>query len=161
MFRQSAIQKTQFKLGTLSGETRDVPIVLFVCVHNAGRSRMAEAFFNDLAAGRYLGLSAGTEPADRPHPEVVQAMRDADLELHDGPGTLLTPELAESADRVIGMGCAVDEACPALTVPLEDWDLPDPKGKSPEEVTEIRDLVELKVRNLVGRMDRELQPGHS
>ncbi|MDQ3940182.1 MAG: arsenate reductase ArsC [Actinomycetota bacterium] len=156
MFRQAAVDKTRFKLGALSGQEQDRPMVLFVCVHNAGRSRMAEAFFNQLAGERYRGLSAGTDPARKPHPEVVDAMREVDIDLDNTPGTLLTPELAESAVRVIGMGCAVEEACPALTVPLEDWDLPDPKGKSREEVAEIRDRVELKVRNLVGQLDRDL-----
>jgi arsenate reductase (thioredoxin) len=157
VFRQSAITKTRFKLGALSGQSEDRPKVLFVCVHNAGRSRMAEAFFNDLAGDRYEGLSAGTEPAAAPHPEVVTAMREVGIELAEGPGTLLTRDTADAAVRVIGMGCAVEEACPALTVPLEDWELPDPKGKSADEVAEIRDRIELKVRNLVAQLDRELQ----
>jgi arsenate reductase len=149
--------KTQFKLGSLSGQAEERPTVLFVCVHNAGRSRMAEAFFNDFAGDRYQGLSAGTEPASAPHAEVVEAMREVGLELGERPGTLLTRDVADAAVRVIGMGCAVEEACPALTVPLEDWELPDPKGKNPEEVAEIRDRIELKVRNLVAQLDRELQ----
>jgi arsenate reductase (thioredoxin) len=157
VFRQSAITKTQFKLGSLSGQAEERPTVLFVCVHNAGRSRMAEAFFNDLAGDRYEGLSAGTEPAPAPHAEVVETMREVGLELEDRPGTMLTREVADAAVRVIGMGCAVEEACPALTVPLEDWELPDPKGKSAEEVAEIRDRIELKVRNLVAQLDREVQ----
>jgi arsenate reductase len=157
VFRQSAITKTQFKLGSLSGQAEERPTVLFVCVHNAGRSRMAEAFFNDLAGDRYEGLSAGTEPASAPHPEVVVTMREVGLELEDRPGTLLTRDVADAAVRVIGMGCAVEEACPALTVPLEDWELPDPKGKGPDDVAEIRDRIELKVRNLVAQLDRELQ----
>ena len=119
---------------------------------------MAEVIFNDLARGRFRALSAGTEPADRPHPEVVRAMADAGYELEERPGTLLTRELAESAVRVIGMGCDVEEACPALTVPLTDWDLEDPKGKSPDEVAEIRDEIERRVRNLVAELDRSLTP---
>ena len=132
------------------------PVVLFVCVHNAGRSRMAEAFFNQLAGDRYEGRSAGTIPADHPHPEVVQAMREEGIELNPGPGTMLTQEMTDEAVRVIGMGCAVEEACPALRVPLEDWELDDPKGKNPEEVNAIRDQIEIRVRNLVAQLDREL-----
>src|SRR5688500_17085573 len=132
------------------------PIVLFVCVHNAGRSRMAEAFFNHLAGDRYEGRSAGTEPASRPHPEVVAAMREEGIELDPGPGTMLTQEMTDQAERVIGMGCAVEEACPALRVPLEDWELEDPKGKGSEGVAQIRDQIEIKVRNLVAQLDREL-----
>ena len=130
-------------------------MVLFVCVHNAGRSRMAEAFFNQMAGGRYEGRSAGTIPAERPHPEVVAAMADIGLDLEPTPGTMLTQEMTDEAVRVIGMGCAVEEACPALRVPLEDWELEDPKGKSHDQVAEIRDQIEMKVRNLIAQMDRE------
>lgn len=159
MFRtQKAAQKISVRLP--QSEREDLPLILFVCVHNAGRSRMAEAFFNSMAGDRYRAVSAGTEPADRPHPEVVVTMEEVGLQLTEGPGRLLTEELANSATRVIGMGCAVEEACPALTVPLEDWELPDPKGKTAEEVTEIRDTIELKVRNLIAQLDRALQPGY-
>jgi len=135
------------------GESK--PVVLFVCVHNAGRSRMAEAFFNHMAGDRYEGRSAGTVPADHPHPEVVAAMRDEGIEVDPGPGTMLTQEMTDAAIRVIGMGCAVEEACPALRVPLEDWELDDPKGKSAAEVAAIRDQIEIKVRNLIAQLDRE------
>ncbi|HZA85145.1 MAG TPA: low molecular weight phosphatase family protein [Actinomycetes bacterium] len=129
--------------------------ILFVCVHNAGRSRMAAAFLNDIAGDRYEGLSAGTEPAERAQPEVVATMAEAGVELPGGPGTLLTETLADSAERVIGMGCAVAEACPALRVPLEDWGLPDPKGRPVEEVRVIRDTTRRLVERLVARLDTE------
>ena len=116
---------------------------------------MAEAFFNHLAEGRYRGISAGTEPAPHPHPEVVASMAEAALAIEDRPGRLLTPELADEASRVIGMGCAVEEACPALRVPLEDWALDDPSGKPPDRVAEIRDTIEIRVRNLIAQLDRE------
>lgn len=138
-----------------TSEDVDRPLVLFVCVHNAGRSRMAEAFFNQLAGDRYKGVSAGTEPAARPHPEVMEAMAEVHLPLEETPGTMLTQEMADDALLVVGMGCAVEEACPALRTELEDWNLDDPKGKSPDEVAEIRDLIEMRVRNLVARLDRE------
>lgn len=119
---------------------------------------MAEAFFNDLAGDRYRGRSAGTQPASKPHPEVVAAMAEAGLPIQETPGRLLTPEMADEAIRVIGMGCDVSEACPALRVPLEDWELDDPKGRSAQEIADIRDQIELKVRNLVGALDREMSP---
>jgi arsenate reductase (thioredoxin) len=131
------------------------PLILFVCVHNAGRSVMAEALLKRVAGDRYRAMSAGTDPADRPHPEVVSAMREVGIELESSPGRLLTQEMAERADLVIGMGCAVEEACPALTVPLEDWALDDPKGKPPEEVAAIRDAVSARVEELVARLDSE------
>ena len=153
MFRTAASKK-QVNVRLPSGEADEVPLILFVCVHNAGRSRMAEAFFNSLSAGRYRGRSAGTEPADRPHAEVVTVMAETGYELDEGPGTLLTQDLADSATRVIGMGCNVAEACPALSVPLEDWELDDPKGKSHDEVEVIRDQIEMRVRNLIAQLDR-------
>ena len=154
--RWSQSQDMRVKLPSSQGDGR--PIVLFVCVHNAGRSRIAEAYLNELAGDRYEGCSAGTEPAPRPHPEVVAAMGEVGIELDGGPGRLLTQEMTDEAVRVIGMGCAVEEACPALRVPLEDWELDDPKGKSAEAVAEIRDRIEMKVRNLIGQLDRELTP---
>lgn len=131
----------------------ETPLVLFVCVHNAGRSRMAEAFFNHLADERWWGASAGTEPAQAPHPEVVESMEARGIPVEDRPGRLLTMETAETATRVIGMGCAVEEACPALRVPLEDWNLDDPKGKSREQVDAIRDEIEARVRALIAELD--------
>jgi protein-tyrosine-phosphatase len=140
-------------------EDVDRPKVLFVCVHNAGRSRMAEAFFNQLAGDRYKGVSAGTEPAGHPHREVMEAMAEVHLPIDDRPGTQLTQELADDALLVVGMGCAVEEACPGLSVPIDDWQLDDPKGKSADEVAEIRDTIEMRVRNLVARLDREAAGG--
>lgn len=99
------------------------PRVLFVCVHNAGRSRIAEAFLRAAAGDRYEAASAGTGPAAHPHREVVAAMAEVGVEVEDRPGTMLTSAVADSTARVIGMGCAVDEACPALRAPLEDWKL--------------------------------------
>jgi arsenate reductase (thioredoxin) len=133
----------------------DKPDVVFVCVHNAGRSRIAEAFFNELARGRFHAASAGTAPAEHPHPEVVAAMAEVDIELPDVPGRLLTEDLAESASKLVTMGCNVEDACPALTLETEDWELDDPAGKPAEEVAAIRDDIERRVRNLIGRLDRE------
>jgi arsenate reductase (thioredoxin) len=129
--------------------------VVFVCVHNAGRSRIAEAFFNDLARGRFTAASAGTMPADHPHPEVVSSMAEIGIELSDIPGRLLTDELATNAEHIVTMGCNVADACPALTLEVEDWGLEDPAGRSPEEVAAIRDEIERRVRNLIGKLDRD------
>jgi arsenate reductase (thioredoxin) len=128
--------------------------VLFVCVHNAGRSVMAEALFNEMAKGTAEGISAGTEPQAAPHPEVVEAMREVSFDVSGHRGLMLTDEMVASADRVITMGCSVDEAaCPAiLYANVEDWGLPDPKGQPPERVREIRDEVRRRVADLVGSL---------
>ena len=127
--------------------------VLFVCVHNAGRSRMAEALFNRAAQGRYTAASAGTEPASRPHPEVVAAMAELGVTVPERPGRLLTPELADAATRLVSMGCAVEDACPATTTPMEDWALSDPKGQDMDTVRAIRDDIAQRVDALLEELD--------
>ena len=124
---------------------------LFVCVHNAGRSVMAEAFTNSLANGKAEGISAGTIPQDAPHPEVVLAMKEVGIDVSEHTGRMLDDSLVQSADRVFTMGCAVDDAaCPAiLYTQVEDWALPDPKGKPIEEVRAIRDDIRARVAALL------------
>jgi arsenate reductase len=131
--------------------------VLFVCVHNAGRSQMAKAFFNQLASERGLPLraeSAGTEPAERVHPNVVDAMLEVGLDLSAERPRLLTNEMADSARKVVTMGCMVDsEACPAVFLKdVEDWGLPDPKDRSVEDVRAIRDAIRQKVEELIASL---------
>lgn len=130
------------------------PRLLFVCIHNAGRSVMAEAFARTLGGDAVEAASAGTEPGGGPHPEVVEAMREAGIDVSGHRGVLLTDEMVRAADRVITMGCAVDEAaCPAIRyVGVEDWGLPDPKGRPPEEVRAIRDEVRARVEKLLAEM---------
>ena len=129
--------------------------VLFVCVHNAGRSQMAEAFFNALAEQRGLDLraaSAGTAPSERINPVAARVMSDVGVPL-DGTPTLLTPELAKGSGRVITMGCGVTEdMCPAGTYLGEDWALPDPHDKGPEEVSAVRDAVRAHVEALLDEL---------
>ena len=132
--------------------------VLFVCVHNAGRSQMAEAFFNQLARERDLNAraeSAGTEPADRVHLEVATAMREIGLDLPEKQPRLLTDEMVEKANQVVTMGCAPDAAtCPAILLKdVKDWGLPDPHGQSLEQVRRIRDQVRARVEELLSQME--------
>jgi len=123
--------------------------VIFACVHNAGRSQMAAAFFNQLAdPARAQAVSAGTQPADGVHPEVVEAMREAGTDLSGSKPQLLTPELAASASLLVTMGCG--ESCPVVPgLQREDWPLADPKGQPIERVREIRDQIREQVRQLV------------
>jgi arsenate reductase len=143
--------------------------VLFVCVHNAGRSQMAEAFFNKLA--RQAGLeaaaaSAGTTPGERINPVVARAMAEEGISLEGRRPRPLTPELAARADRIITMGCGVDAAgthavdgCPAGTYISEDWQLPDPHGQPIEVVRAIRDQVRERVERLLEELARAPEPG--
>jgi arsenate reductase (thioredoxin) len=112
---------------------------------------MAEAFYNQVANGRGEAVSAGTIPREAPHPEVVEAMREVGIDVAGHRGRMLTDEMVAAADRVITMGCAVDEAaCPAiLYADVEDWGIPDPKGQPPEMVREIRDEVRRRVNELI------------
>ena len=123
--------------------------VLFVCIHNAGRSQMAAGFLERLANGTATAESAGTMPAASVNSVVVTAMREKGIDLSANQPKLLTQEMAAGADRVISMGCSVEEACPSLVVPTEDWALEDPTGKPLEEVRLIRDQIEARVRGLL------------
>jgi arsenate reductase len=125
---------------------------LFVCRQNAGRSQMSAALFERAAAGRHRALSAGTAPAKRVHPEVVEVMRERDIELSDRTPRPLTTELAEQADVVVTMGCG--DECPYIPGKRYlDWDLPDPAGRPLSEVRATRDRIERCVQALVEELD--------
>ncbi len=126
--------------------------VLFVCLHNAGRSQMSEALFNRAAAGRHTALSAGTTPGDRVHPEVVEVMRELGIDLADRRPRLLTRKLAERADIVVTMGCG--DECPFIPGKRYiDWELDDPKGRPIEEVRVTRDEIGRRVVSLLAELD--------
>jgi arsenate reductase (thioredoxin) len=123
--------------------------VIFACVHNAGRSQMAAAFFNQLADHtKAEAISAGTEPGLRVHPEVLSAMQEAGIDLSNAKPQKLTQELAEGASLLITMGCG--DKCPYVPgLRRDDWPLRDPKGLPVEEVRTIRDEVKDRVQNLI------------
>ena len=128
--------------------------VLFVCLHNAGRSQMSEALFARLAEGRHDSQSAGTTPAERVHPEVVEAMREVGIELADRVPRKLEREQAEWADVVVTMGCG--DECPYIPGKRYlDWKLEDPKGKPIEAVRRTRDEVQQRVEELLRELDTE------
>jgi arsenate reductase len=132
--------------------------VLFVCLHNAGRSQMSQALFERAAGGRHSAASAGTQPGERVHPEVVEAMRELDIDLAGRTPRALTRELAEAADVVVTMGCGDD--CPYIPGKRYlDWELEDPKGRPLDEVRATRDEIARKVEGLVAELERgELSP---
>ena len=118
--------------------------VLFVCLHNAGRSQMSQALFERAAAGRHEARSAGTTPGERVHPEVVEAMRELGIDLADRTPRKLDTDLAEWADVVVTMGCG--DECPYIPGRRYiDWDLPDPAGRPVEEVRATRDEIASRV----------------
>jgi protein-tyrosine-phosphatase len=127
-------------------------IVLFVCVHNSGRSQMAEAFFNRLAKGKAKAKSAGTHPAKHLDDNVIEIMWEAGIEISRQRPKLLTPKLLDWADRVITMGCGVEEVCPATFVEAEDWAIEDPEDKPVEKLREIRDEIKSRVTRLLDEL---------
>ena len=131
--------------------------VLFVCVHNSGRSQMVEAFFNHLAKGKAQATSAGTQPADRVNPVVSEAMQEVDIDISSNKPKMLTMDMVEKADRMITMGCGAEAGavCPARIIETEDWALEDPEGKSIEQVRRVRDEIEARVEKLLGEMIQE------
>ena len=125
--------------------------VLFVCVHNAGRRQMAEAFLNSAGADSLLATSAGTIPTERVNSVVAEAMQEVGIDISANSPKVITREMANEADLIITMGCAIDEACPATFLPAEDWGHDDPVGQPIETLRRIRDQVKMKVAELLER----------
>ncbi|MDQ1448184.1 MAG: hypothetical protein QOC79_1155 [Actinomycetota bacterium] len=126
--------------------------VLFVCLHNAGRSQMSAALFERAAAGRHSAESAGTTPAEHVHPEVVEAMNELGIDLSAKTPQKLTTELAQQADVVVTMGCG--DACPYIPGKRYiDWNLPDPKGRPIADVRRLRDDIDRRVVELALELD--------
>ncbi|HWF51717.1 MAG TPA: low molecular weight phosphatase family protein [Solirubrobacteraceae bacterium] len=126
--------------------------VLFVCLHNAGRSQMSQALFERAAGARHEARSAGTTPAERVHPEVVEVMGELDFDLSARTPQLLTRELAGWADLIVTMGCG--DECPVVPgVRYRGWELPDPAGRPLEEVRATREEISHRVDGLLFEID--------
>jgi protein-tyrosine-phosphatase len=128
--------------------------ILFVCLHNAGRSQMARALFDRDAAPRHTSESAGSiaDPDGRPHPEVVTVMAELGIDIAQARPRRLTDELAERADVIVTMGCG--DSCPYFPGKrYVDWDLPDPKGQPLEAVRETREEIGRRVAGLIAELD--------
>jgi arsenate reductase len=126
--------------------------VLFVCLHNAGRSQMSSALFERAAEGRHSADSAGTSPAEHLHPEVIEVMSEIGIDLSERVPQRLTTALAEEADIVVTMGCG--DECPYIPGKRYiDWDLPDPKDQPIERVRATRGLIAQRVAGLVAELD--------
>ena len=131
--------------------------VVFVCVHNSGHSQMAEAFFNQMAKGKVQAYSAGTQPAEKVNPVVVEAMKEVGIDISGNKPKMLTLEMVEKADRMITMGCGAEAGavCPASLIKTEDWALEDPEGKSLEQIRSIRGDIKKRVMRLIQEISPE------
>ena len=124
--------------------------ILFVCVENAGRSQMAEAFFRKYAPSKYDVISAGTAPSTQLNPIVVEVMKEIGIDMMQQSPKNLSNEMIETSSKTINMGCMDKESCPSLFAKdVLDWNIPDPKEKSLDEVRVIRDKIKLEVLNLI------------
>jgi arsenate reductase len=133
-----------------------IPGVLFVCVHNAGRSQMAAALLERRAGGRARVRSAGSEPAEHLHPAVIDAMQEVGIDLRSERPKLLQDDDVRAADVVITMGCG--DACPVFPgIRYEDWELEDPAGKPIEQVRAIRDEIDGRVRRLLDELEAQAE----
>ena len=128
--------------------------ILFVCVENAGRSQMAEAFANHLGKANIVAFSAGNQPAAQINPVVVQVMMEKGIDISMRKPKMLTFQMAQEADLIVTMGCNDQGICPGpFFKPTIDWKLEDPKGKPIETVREIRDEIERRVENLIDKIN--------
>ena len=124
--------------------------ILFVCVENAGRSQMAEGFFNRYAPKGYEAISAGTKPISQINPIAVKVMREADIDISNQKSKELTEDMIRNSSSIVNMGCMEKESCPTLFLQnLLDWNIEDPKDKPIEKVREIRDEIDQRVKELV------------
>jgi len=128
--------------------------ILFVCVENAGRSQMAEAFANRYGRGAVTASSAGIKLVEKVNPTVVEAMEEKGIDISMNRPKMLTTKMSEEADLIVTMGCGAEDLCPGPFFKATiDWGLEDPKGKPIEKVREIRDEIERKVKNLLTQID--------
>ena len=128
--------------------------VLFVCVENAGRSQIAEGFFNKYAPKGYKGISGGTKPVSQINPVAVEAMKEVGIDISNQKSKDITEDMMRNSFRTVNMGCMDKESCPTLFLPnVLDWNLEDPKGKSIEIVRVIRDEIDQRVKELVAGLN--------
>jgi len=132
----------------------DIQNILFVCVENAGRSQMAEAFFRKYASKKFNVISAGTIPSTQLNPLVVKVMKEIGINLDDQQPKLLSNNMIENSFKTINMGCMDKEFCPSLFVnDVLDWNISDPKEKTLDEVQKIRDTIKTEVMNLINSLE--------
>jgi arsenate reductase (thioredoxin) len=138
----------KFSFGTKS-KIKTKKIILFVCIENAGRSQIAEGFFRKYAPEGYEPLSAGTKPVSQINPLAIQVMNEIGLDISNQKSKDLTEDMMRNSDKIINMGCMDKNFCPTSFIPrVIDWGIEDPKGKPIEQVREIRDEIERRIKEL-------------
>ena len=138
------------KLSLGKSKLKSEKIILFVCVENAGRSQMAEGFFNKSPPEGYRAVSAGTKPVSQINPVVIDVMREVGIDISNQKSKEITEDMMRNSFKTVNMGCMDKESCPTIFLPnVIDWNLEDPKGKSFERVREIRDGIDQRVKELV------------
>jgi len=131
--------------------------ILFVCVENAGRSQMAEAFFRKYMPKGFEAISAGTKPSTQVNPIVLQAMKEIGIDIENQTPKHISQQIISESEKAINMGCMDKESCPALFMKnILDWEIPDPNGKSIEEVRKIRDQIKTKVMILIKSLEENV-----
>ena len=136
-----------------SKDKKNKKTVLFVCVQNAGRSQIAEAFFRKYAPNDYEALSAGTEPVGNINPLAIEVMKEVGIDISKQRPKIITEDMIKQSTARVNMGCIQRESCPTLFIHnVLDWNIEDPKGKSIEKVREIRDVIESRVKELVSSL---------
>ena len=130
--------------------------ILFVCVENAGRSQMAEAFFKKFMPKGFEVISAGTKPSDKVNPIVLQAMNEIGIDMKNQTPKTITQQIISESEKAVNMGCIDQESCPALFLKdVLDWQISDPKEKPIEQVREIRDQIKSKVIDLIKSLEEK------
>lgn len=138
------------KLSFGKSKLKSEKIILFVCVENAGRSQMAEGFFNKSAPEGYRAISAGTKPVSQINPVAIDVMKEFGIDISNQKSKEITEDMMRNSFKTVNMGCMEKESCPTLFLPnVIHWNLEDPKDKPIEKVLEIRDEVEQRVKELV------------
>ena len=147
----------KFSFGNLKTKEQEIgKTVLFVCVHNAGRSQMAEGFFRKYAPKGYATLSAGTKPVPEINPLAIQVMKEVGIDINNQRSKDLTEDMLRNATTVVNMGCMDNNFCPTVYIPrVIDWGLEDPKDKPIEKVREIRDEIERRVKQLAAELNKQ------
>jgi arsenate reductase len=141
------------KLSLGKSKLKSEKIILFVCVENAGRSQMAEGFFNKSPPEGYRAVSAGTKPVSQINPVVIDVMREVGFDISNQKSKEITEDMMRNSFKTVNMGCMDKESCPTIFLPnVIDWNLEDPKGKSFERVREMRDETDQRVKELLANI---------